>query len=133
MPRRTITVCFPLSPPLSALYANVPGRGRVLSKRYKEWTSTCLQIVRDQMDDWQCLESPYTLLVSAERPPRRSDISNRLKAIEDLLVKAGIVLDDHLCHDIRIRWVPEVRYDLEMDFRGQLCSATIVSMDDRLV
>ncbi len=42
------------------------------------------------------------VLVKPDR--RRRDLSNYIKAVEDLLVEHGIIEDDNMITDLRVRW-----------------------------
>lgn len=89
-------------PPLSACYVNARVPGRVKSRRYKAWISlTMLRIPRP--------EHPFACPVAVDylfhRPDNRQrDVANLEKAISDILVTAGIIKDDSLIWDMRLRW-----------------------------
>lgn len=91
---------FPIS--TNALFANVAGRGRVRTKRYKEWA---------QAAGWDCngkgsISGPFELRLVLSRRKRRKgqDLSNLIKCVEDLLVAHGIVEDDSLNEKITLAW-----------------------------
>ena len=47
----------------------------------------------------------FDLVIRAKRPDKRKrDLDNILKALSDILVKCGVVEDDHLCESIHICW-----------------------------
>lgn len=91
---------FPIS--TNALFANVAGRGRVRTKRYKDWAAAA---------GWDCngkgsISGPFELRLVLSRRKRRKgqDLSNLVKCVEDLLVAHGIVEDDSLNEKITLAW-----------------------------
>ena len=50
---------------------------------------------------------PYCMTVNAGRVAKRRDLSNLLKALEDILVTHGVVEDDSLVQKIVIAWSQE--------------------------
>jgi len=52
------------------------------------------------------IKGEYTLDVQAKKPDkRRRDIGNLEKAVSDILQATGVIEDDCLCQDLRMRWV----------------------------
>lgn len=91
-----------IPPGVNNLFANIPGKGRVASKRYKEWQAAAgWDFVRKGS-----IKGPYTFAMVIDRSKRRkgSDLDGRAKAPMDLLVKHQIVEDDSLCEMITIRY-----------------------------
>ena len=108
----SIVLYVPLSPSVNSLWNNVNRRGgkgkwRVPTKTYQEWKSKAYAVIRTQLEgeDWKTLESPCQLLIACEFPSRKSDLSNRIKALEDALVGTKVIADDHLIYDLCIHWV----------------------------
>lgn len=84
---------LPFPPPLSACFTNAPGRGRVPTKRYTDWTTEALWSVKAQKPTrFTGRVSIFVYLVAPDK--RHRDAGNMDKAICDLLVKAGIIVDD---------------------------------------
>jgi crossover junction endodeoxyribonuclease RusA len=104
-----IGIHLPMLPPsVNSLYRNVPGRGRVKTDKYKDWLLEAGLIVNTQLKSNERIEGPYGLRLRAYRPDkRRRDLSNLLKATEDLLVALGVVEDDSLCQSIEAEWAQE--------------------------
>jgi Holliday junction resolvase RusA-like endonuclease len=97
-----------LPPSSNTLYRNLPGRGRVKTGTYKNWLLEAALIVKAQLKSNERIEGPYAIRIRAYRPDwRRRDLSNLLKATEDLLVAMGIVEDDSLCQSIEAEWAKE--------------------------
>lgn len=84
---------LPMPPSVNHLYANIPGRGRVISGNYQRWKKAA----KDQLwlQKWSRVEGPVRLTIALERTGQRYDCSNRVKAVEDFLVQHGIISDDN--------------------------------------
>lgn len=103
-----IGIQLPFPPSTNSLYRNVQGRGRVKTEKYKDWLLRAGLIVSAQLKSNERIEGPYGLRLRAYRPDkRRRDLSNLLKATEDLLVALGVVEDDSLCQSIEAEWAKE--------------------------
>lgn len=93
----TFTVDLPMPPSSNALFTTggFGKRGRGLSKAYRDWRDSAGLILNAA---WvqagrPMIEGPWGLDIRLNLD-RRSDTTNRIKALEDLLVKAKIVPDD---------------------------------------
>jgi len=80
-----------LGPSVNAMYANAPGRGRIKSKAYKSWVRGQLKALLAQRA--RPVQAPVSIELFLP-DTMRGDASNRIKAVEDLLVKAGIIPND---------------------------------------
>lgn len=84
-----------MPPSVNSLYTNVSKRGRIKTTEYKGWLDATL---------------PFATLIAATNRLKgevtvdyffelgtsfRGDICNRIKPVEDLLVKAGFIADDN--------------------------------------
>jgi len=94
----SFTVTLPIPPSVNALYRNVPRRGRVKTGVYKAWIVRAKTALEDQKPPK--LQPPYSVSILCDID-HRSDISNRIKAVEDLLVDFGVITDD--------RWIENVK------------------------
>ena len=97
---------LPLPPPLSACFANARGPGRVKTKRYEAWINeaivAAMQQSRPTIGPWGCaIIADYQF---GKPDNRKQDVENRAKAVSDLLVRAGILVDDSQIIDLRLRW-----------------------------
>lgn len=99
-----ITISLPLPPSVNNLFFNVAGRGRVKTDAYKVW---------QEVAGWTLMASrpgpgirgPVSLdIICQRKDKRRRDLSNLIKATEDLLVLHGMIEDDSKVCDLRIRW-----------------------------
>jgi Holliday junction resolvase RusA-like endonuclease len=98
-----IRIELPMPPSVNALFRNVPGRGRVKTKRYLTWIQAAGWAVKEQRP--AKIAGPYCLWLYCNRPDkRRRDLANLEKAISDLLVSHGIVEDDSLCAELHLYW-----------------------------
>jgi crossover junction endodeoxyribonuclease RusA len=91
-----------LPPSTNALFANVAGKGRIRSERYREWQNAA---------GWDfngkgSIAGPFkaTITVCASKRRKGRDIDNFAKPTLDLLVKHGVVEDDSLCEEVTLRW-----------------------------
>ncbi len=90
-------------PSVNVLFRNVPGKGRVRTKRYKDWAAA---------SGWDCngkgsIAGAFTISIILSRKKRRknADLDNHgTKAILDLLVTHKVIEDDCLAEKISIEW-----------------------------
>lgn len=90
---------IPSPPSVNNLYANIPGRGRIKSERYKAWLNAAGWAVSPRP------AAPMSGPVAVEivLGSRRLDIDNGSKACLDLLVKMAVIADDKQVIDLHIR------------------------------
>lgn len=98
---KTATITFQHVPPsTNGLYANVPGRGRVKSDRYRTWANAAgwdlAQYKGPRFD------GAVNLTITIGKLPSNADVSNRIKALEDLLVTHKIIAGDSIKHVRRV-------------------------------
>lgn len=100
-------VCFtvPTPPSVNEIYKNVPGRGRVKAEVYDKFIAMCLASIR--MQRVRRLNGNVLAIFGVERMSLSADIDNRLKAMLDAIVKAGIIQDDSLVTGIAVSWLPK--------------------------
>lgn len=122
-------VVLPYPPSTNTLFRNVPGRGRVKTKAYKTWQNAAGWEVRRSLISSSAvfpLPGRHSLKLELVKPDRRKrDISNAIKAVEDILVEYGVIEDDSLVHEIHVLQLPAS----EADFAG--CRVTVESMAER--
>jgi crossover junction endodeoxyribonuclease RusA len=91
-----ISLDLPLPPSVNALYRNVPGRGRAKTQAYRTWENAAGWEVRAQAP--QPIAGPVVMRLTFQWPDRRRrDVSNYVKATEDLLVEHKLIEDDSEC------------------------------------
>lgn len=98
---------IPMPPPVNALYANVPGKGRVRTSRYRAWAKAAQAAVEAHETAWQPatkalmreMQEGYEAIIHI--PERmRGDIDGRIKATLDLFVNMGVTPDDKFCKSV---------------------------------
>lgn len=94
---------MPFPPATNNLFKNLRNGGRAKTKRYADWAKQAGWQVKAQKPPR--IEGPFSLDIVVDRPDKRKrDISNLIKALEDVLVDTGVVEDDSHCQEISIRW-----------------------------
>ena len=103
-----LTLHLPLPPPLSACFTNARGPGRVKTARYTAWIMEAVSSARSQLglvEPYDTIAAPVVADYQFGKPDnRKQDVENRAKAVSDLLVRAGILVDDSQIIDLRLRW-----------------------------
>ncbi|MDE2020875.1 MAG: RusA family crossover junction endodeoxyribonuclease [Patescibacteria group bacterium] len=107
-----MTLRLPVPPSVNSLYANVPGVGRITSRRYKQWQKEA---------GWQILiqkpprvYGPYQLTITLPRL-LRGDVTNRIKAAEDILVKHRVTDDDRFAEGVTIKRGDVTEMEIEIE------------------
>jgi Holliday junction resolvase RusA-like endonuclease len=86
------SVAVPMPPSTNTLFINIPGRGRVKNGKYRTWQLEAIPILRTSLTPIQgAVKMHYHLSLGTSF---RGDISNRIKALEDAVVEAGIIEGD---------------------------------------
>lgn len=93
---------LPFPPGVNNLFKNVR-RGRARTDRYDAWIAEAGLALRRQRP--AAIPGKFKADLVFDRPDmRRRDLDGLAKAILDLLGKSGVIVDDHLAEDIRLRW-----------------------------
>lgn len=94
----SVTLSLTLPPSTNALYANVRGKGRVKTKRYREWIEAAGWELASQrpgrVPGWYRL----TVLI----PAKASLDADNLKALSDLLKRHNVIDDDGLAWSFHV-------------------------------
>lgn len=108
---KTVIKLQHMPPSTNNLFANVAGRGRVKTERYRTWWQAAgWDMAKYHNHRW---EEPVYLTIALGKLNTQSDCSNRVKAIEDLLVAHKIIPGD------TIKWVRGVNvYVAQEPFDG---------------
>lgn len=95
---------LPFPPSQNHIWKKTP-TGMRISKGYEDWQLLAGHALNRQKPSK--IAGAYKLTIQASRPDkRRRDLDNiAFKAINDLLVKHGVVEDDSLCEMLSARWV----------------------------
>lgn len=86
-----IELRLPFPPSVNGLYLNKPGRGRVATPEYRAWKEQAgweLKAQKPPKMDARC-----TIEIHID-DKRQGDAGNREKAVVDLLVSHGVIVDD---------------------------------------
>jgi crossover junction endodeoxyribonuclease RusA len=96
-----LMIKLPFPPSTNTLYRNVRGRGRVKTARYNTWIAAA----RLNVGPVALIDAKIVLDLTLGRPDRRRrDVSNLIKAVEDLMVKCNVIADDSQVEEVRARW-----------------------------
>ena len=96
---------LPTPPSTNQLFANVPGKGRVVSKKYKAWRLEAgLKLNTQNHVGFGSLPVQLGILIPQKT---RGDLSNRIKALEDLLVSHRLIDDDKQVKKLTIEYHAE--------------------------
>lgn len=95
------TFTLPFPPSVNGLFAGKARR--YASPAYKAWKALARPFVPAGL-----IAGPYTLELIFDRPDRRArDLGNLEKAVSDLIVERGLVIDDSCCQRITLAWSDE--------------------------
>lgn len=97
MPARLV-ITVPVPPSVNNYYAVVRGR-KITSKAGREWqvAATEAVITTEKLRQFVC---PVKVAATWYRARKAGDLSNRIKPVEDILVKTGVLLDDSQIADL---------------------------------
>jgi crossover junction endodeoxyribonuclease RusA len=102
-----LKLTLPFPPSVNRLWRAGKAGNVYRSKQYVTWRNEALAslLTQKRAERFNC---PYKLTVWAVKPDKRKrDIGNLEKSVSDILVSAGIIEDDHLCHWIELKWVDD--------------------------
>lgn len=88
----SVEIRFPLPPSTNSLFANVRGRGRIKTPRYRRWRDNAVLAICSTQPVPGRMAGPCDVAIYL--PPFRGDIDNRVKPCLDVAVAAGIIADD---------------------------------------
>ena len=89
--RDEISFVMDVPPPVNRLFANVPGKGRVKTREYREWIKTAGWEVAAQRPGY--ISGPVKVDIILPLNDR-ADVDSRIKASLDLAVRLNIIDDD---------------------------------------
>jgi len=101
---KQIYFTLPTPPSSNALFRNVAGRGRVKTGFYKDFLAYGLSAIRQQRVE--PVKGRVVMVMGIERVNKRSDLDNRVKALLDVIVKAGVLEDDRFITAFAASWLP---------------------------
>lgn len=101
---------LPYPPSVNNIFATnkVTGR-RFKTTDYKKWITEAGWMIQSQphRTHRHTGRVSFTLLIRKPEDNRRRDKNNLVKAVEDVLVRQGIIADDSLIEASLVRWVYE--------------------------
>lgn len=104
-----IDLDLPFPPSTNTLFRNAGNRdgttlrGRIRTKKYLAWIDEASKEAMAQRQN--AIKGHVKLHIALDRPDKRKrDLSNYIKAPEDLLVSMGLIEDDSLVQRITIGW-----------------------------
>ena len=98
---------LPFPPTLNTCFQNIPGRGRAVTPRYREWINEALWVLKSQRPVMH--ETEVSISIGLVAPDRRArDADNLIKPVLDLLVKGRVLKDDSnkYVRRVTVQWVP---------------------------
>ncbi len=96
---------LPFPPSVNNLFANAT-KGRYETAHYKRWQKDAGNLILAQ--GRKRVSGYVSLAIALVKPDkRRRDLSNTVKAIEDLLVDMAVIDDDSLVQRLDVRWAEE--------------------------
>lgn len=98
-----VEIALNYPPATNNLYFNVPGKGRVISDRYRQWLDESAWMLLAQKPGR--VSGKFIAEITVNRPDnRRRDLDGVLKPLLDCCVKNRIVSDDSLAEKITLAW-----------------------------
>ena len=116
-----MTITLPFPPSVNAMYANqnyVGRKGRKKSDKYKDWLKAAGWTLNAQRPQKTTGNVSLTILYGENHRKYGRDLSNHVKAIEDLLVKHQVIEDDRFVDGLVLAWSDEVQ-DVEVRIFGK--------------
>ena len=115
-----ITLSLPMPTSVNGMFSNVPGIGRVKTKRYAAWAKEAAWLIRAQRP--AAVKPPVSVLIELVPESRRKqDCDNRIKACLDALVTSGVLPgdDNTVVRSVTASWLDA----------GEPCRVTIRSVE----
>jgi crossover junction endodeoxyribonuclease RusA len=102
------TICLPMPPSVNGLFDGM-GTRRFISDKYKAWRLAAgVEIMRQRPKPVK--GQVVLFFVFQEKDKRKRDVSNYIKAPEDLLVQHGLIEadDSSIVREVRAKWSADV-------------------------
>ena len=111
---------LPRPPSVNGLYAsNWKTKRRFKSKKYAEWLVEAELAIQQQKPE-PIMGFVHVEITVGKPTKRKEDISNRIKAVEDLLVSCGLIEDDSFIVCVMAMWNTGIKD----------CEVLVMSEDD---
>lgn len=92
----SITLALSVPPSVNEMFANVPGKGRVKTKKYRTWRKIALDEARLGMLGKGRIKGYFTATIWVTLNVG-ADLDNKCKAVLDLCKTVGAITDDKRC------------------------------------
>ena len=99
-----ISFTMPVPPSVNGIFRNARGRGRVKTKDYIDWRAYAATSIRLQRVGR--VRGHVVVVFGVERASLTADIDNRVKAMLDAMVDAGVIDDDRFVTALAVAWLP---------------------------
>lgn len=99
-----VSFTMPMPPSVNQIFRNLKGKGRVKTSEYHDWRAFAVTAIRRQQIG--ALTGRVLVLFGVERMSLTADIDNRIKAMLDAIVEAGVIADDRYVTGFAIAWLP---------------------------
>jgi crossover junction endodeoxyribonuclease RusA len=102
---RAVSYLWPYPPSVNALYRRAPQGGMFKTAKWKSWRVDTMKFMRAQGAEVCEFDGPVKVEYIVARPDRRRrDVTNLIKALDDMLEELGVVSNDCQIVDCRIAW-----------------------------
>lgn len=102
---RSIVIAIPTPPTVNSAFANVPGKGRIRSRKYREWAKEAGWAVRAQRAGR--ISGKVSVDIGVGRIAN-ADVDNRIKPTLDLLCDMGVIEDDRHVERVMAEWRDDI-------------------------
>ena len=93
----------PVPPSVNNAYANLYGKGRVPTKKLRQWRMHAGWVLNQQK--FPHFVATVDVEISVPRRGRNADIDNRIKPILDLLTEHRLISDDKHVRRVSAQWI----------------------------
>lgn len=100
-----IALTLPYPPSVNSLYANIPGKGRVKTERYRSWERVAQTEIMAQRSQFPVkhIAGPVAISITLEDRRKSIDIDNGVKGLVDCCVAMGLMDDDRNVRQILVK------------------------------
>lgn len=100
-----VRLVFPSPPSINQAYRNVPGRGRVATKKLNDWKSEAAWHIRADFDG-HTIGGDFVAILAFERDDEAADLDNKVKLTFDALQRERVIVNDKFSTGFAASWVP---------------------------
>ena len=114
----TVTFFLPFPPSANTLWRCVNGRF-IRSSKYKKWQLSAVMRITEQRIKFPVFGA-YELNLQLPKGINRGDADNRMKAVNDILQIARMIVDDKFCRRAAVEWSEIVGHDCLVTVTGDV-------------